>query len=81
MTPRCGISDLLPEAVLRERGRKRVLVGDAGVTISDHSQKADHESKSFLQEIWHIQDKGISEEVDCVCDIKLRIEMRVRLYS
>ena len=46
-------------------------MGDAGVTISDHSQKADHESKSFLQERWHIRDKEMSEEVDCVCDVKL----------
>jgi hypothetical protein len=46
-------------------------VGDVGVTISDHSQKVDRESKSFLQERWHIRDKEMSEEVDCVCDVKL----------
>ena len=79
MTPQCGISDLLPEADLRERGRKRALVGDAGVTISDCNQKANHQSKSFSQERWCVRDKGIAEEVDCVSDVKLRIEMRMRL--
>jgi hypothetical protein len=56
-------------------------VGDAGVTISDCNQKANHQSKSFSQERWCVRDKGIAEEVDCVCDVKLRIEMRMRLCS
>jgi hypothetical protein len=40
MTPQCGMNYLLPEADLRERGRKRVLVDGVGVTISDRSHKA-----------------------------------------